>query len=62
MSWFFIWDDGRGVPRGRVGGVAFGSGVCKGHSLYPAFVPGSSEEAFGFLWSFYVLLPIICSN
>ena len=40
---------------------AFGGGVCKGYSLYPAFVPGSSEEAFGFFWSFYVL-PIICSN
>lgn len=29
--------------------------MCKGYSLYPAFVPGSSEEAFGFFWSFLCL-------
>ena len=41
---------------------AFGGSVCKGHSLYLALVPGSSEQAFGFFWSFYVVLPISCSN
>ena len=52
-----MWDEGRGVSRGQAGGCIrcfahpLGGGVCRGHTQYLVFVPGSSKVATGFFWS-----------
>ena len=50
-------------PEGWLRCSAHPSGgvVCRGHALYPAFAPGSSEMAVGFFGLLY-LLSRICPN
>ena len=56
-SLLLIWDEGRGVSWGQAGGWLrcfahpLGGGVCRGHTQYLVFVPGSSKVAAGFFWS-----------
>ena len=56
-SLLLIWDEGRGVSWGQAGGWLrcfahpLGGGVCRAHTQYLVFVPGSSKVAAGFFWS-----------
>ena len=66
MSWFLLWGEGRGVPRGQSEGWLRGlaepsSVVCWGHMRHPAFALGSSKVAVGFFISLY-LSPRIAST
>ena len=66
MSWFLLWGEGRGVPRGQSGGWLRGlaepsSVVCWGHVRHPAFALGSAKVAVGVFISLY-LSPRIAST
>ena len=61
MSWFLIWGEGRGVPRGQPEGWLrwfahpLGGAVFRGQAQYPAFAPGSTEVPGGFLVFLYLV-------